>query len=341
MTLVTHELVAFMEDPDNPDIPNVIHSTDAARDYGYDAALVGGVTVYGWTVATIREALGDRWLEDGWAEIAFRRPAYPDDQLTISVDQTDAGHELTVAKGPDDRAITGTVGLGRASWADALHRPHDTEARPRPDTLPLLIPAIAPVGQYLRPMPVAFSAADATRYAVEQEADGDPLWAGPKPRIHPGWLATRCTPFIHHSYDYGSAIHSRSQIQHLAPAYAGQTITVSGTFIETCERKGHHYGVVDCLISVVGRHGSRPNPPHHHLPSRQAPPGGRLRRPTVARRRPRSASAAAPRAATAVATRPSVLARKPRPTPGSPPRPTNETPATAETRTLRAPATPA
>lgn len=248
-TGASRDFTAFMEDPDNPDIPNVIHSTDAARDYGYEAALVGGVTVYGWTVATIREALGDGWLEQGWAEIAFRRPVYPDDRLTIQVEQAANGaHELTVSKGPNEDAITGTVGLGRAAWAAELHRPQDVEAQSALESRPLLTPDVAPIGQDLRPMPVPLSTEAATRYAVEQEADGDPLWFGPDARIHPGWLAARCTPFIHHSYDYGPAIHARSQIQHLAPAFAGQTLTVSGTFVETFERKGHHYGVVDCLI---------------------------------------------------------------------------------------------
>ena len=172
---------------------------------------------------------------------------------TIQVEQ--AAHdvyELTVSKGADERAITGRLGLGRAAWAARLHRPQDLEARPRPEALPLLTPEVAPLGRDLRPMPVPLSAEAATRYAVEQEADGDPLWFGPTPRIHPGWLAARCTPFIHHSYDYGPAIHTRSQIQHLAPAHSGpgegQTLVVAGTFVETFERKGHHYGVVDCLI---------------------------------------------------------------------------------------------
>ncbi len=251
--LVTKDLTAFMEDPDNPEIPNVIHSTDAAREYGYQEALVGGVTVYGWTVATIREALGDGWLEDGWAEINFRRPVYPEDRLTIQVDQSVNGsHKLTVWKSANERVITGAVGLGRAGWSALLCRPQDIEARLCPNVLPRLTPKVAPVGRELRPMAVPLSAEEATRYAVEQEADGDPLWFGPNPRIHPAWLAARCTPFIHHSYEYGPSIHARSQIQHLASAHtgpdAGQTIVVGGTFLETFERKGHHYGIVDCLI---------------------------------------------------------------------------------------------
>ncbi|HJN91166.1 MAG TPA: hypothetical protein QGF05_00390, partial [Dehalococcoidia bacterium] len=100
MVTARREFRAFMEDPDNPNIPNVIHSTDAARDYGFDAALVGGVTAYGWTVSTIREAAGDRWLDDGWVDVAFRRPIYPDDDLTIAVEEAESGSfALSVRKG--------------------------------------------------------------------------------------------------------------------------------------------------------------------------------------------------------------------------------------------------
>jgi hypothetical protein len=244
------EFRAFMEDPDNPNIPNVIHSTDAARDYGFDAALVGGVTAYGWTVQTIRDAVGDQWLDDGWIEVAFRRPIYPEDALTIAVE--DAGNDafaLSVVKGDGEVAIHGTLGLGTASWAGELHRSGDTEGRPAPESLPLLTPESVPLGEDLRPMPVAISVEAATRYAVENEADTDPVWAGARPRLHPSWIAARATPFMHHSFDYGPSIHTRSQIQHLAAGYGGQTVVVSGTFMDTFQRKGHHYGVVDCVVA--------------------------------------------------------------------------------------------
>ena len=123
MTRVTQAFVAFMEDPDNPDIPNVIHSTDAARDYGFEAALVGGVTAYGWTVPAIREALGDRWLEDGWLDLHLRRPIYPDDGLTIVVGEDGDGYALTVTKAGDEYVMRATLGLGSASWAGELGAP--------------------------------------------------------------------------------------------------------------------------------------------------------------------------------------------------------------------------
>jgi hypothetical protein len=61
------------------------------------------------------------------------------------------------------------------------------------------------------------------------------------------------TPLLHHSYDYAPAIHTRSQIQHVAPAHPGQTFTFAGTFREAFERKGHHYAVLDgVMLSEAG-----------------------------------------------------------------------------------------
>ena len=54
-------LVAFMDDPDAPRPENPIHSTSGALEYGYAAALVGGVVVYGWATPLILDVLGDTW----------------------------------------------------------------------------------------------------------------------------------------------------------------------------------------------------------------------------------------------------------------------------------------
>jgi hypothetical protein len=37
----------------------------------------------------------------------------------------------------------------------------------------------------------------------------------------------------------------RSQVQHLAPAKAGQTFTMVGTFLRAYEQKGHHVAELD------------------------------------------------------------------------------------------------
>jgi hypothetical protein len=56
------------------------------------------------------------------------------------------------------------------------------------------------------------------------------------------------TPLFRHSYLYGPAIHVRTQIQHLAPARAGQELVVAARLHAAYERKGHHVHESDCWI---------------------------------------------------------------------------------------------
>ena len=241
----TREITAFLDGEDSPDISNPIHSTAVATEYGFKAALVGGVTVYGWTVPAIIEALGERWLDDGWVDISFRRPVYPGDEMTATVERNANGDELVMAKAGGEVCLQGYVGLGTAPFLPGLAMPDRIYAEARGARLPELTLEEAPVGEDLRPMPVPFPVADAEEYVRTKQLDNHPRWFGERARMHPGWLAARMTPMIHHSYDYGPAIHTRTQAQHLRPAIAGQTITVAGHFIDAFERKGHHYGVVD------------------------------------------------------------------------------------------------
>lgn len=249
----TRHITAFLDGEDSPDIPNPIHSTAVASQYGFKAALVGGVTVYGWTVPAIVEALGEQWLDTGWADVSLRRPVYPGDEMTATVEQTSEGWRLHMANQDGEACIAGTVGMGSGPFLPGLAMPDRTFAEPRPKHPPQLTLEDAPVGEDLRPLPVPFPLDEAADYVNVKQLDDHPRWFGEGARIHPGWLAGRMTPLIHHSYEYGPAIHTRTQAQHLAPAFAGQTITVAGHFIDAYERKGHHYAVVDGAIFAEDR----------------------------------------------------------------------------------------
>ncbi len=82
-TVIENSVVAYLDNDDSPDISNPIHSTEVAKSYGFTGPLVGGVTVWGWATDTILEALGEDWLQEGWAEYSFRQPVYPGDTLLI------------------------------------------------------------------------------------------------------------------------------------------------------------------------------------------------------------------------------------------------------------------
>lgn len=243
-------LVAFMRDPDAPRPENPIHSTGGARDYGYRGALVGGVTVYGWAVPAILQALGNRWLEDGFAEVALRHPTYPGDRITTRVEpRSDGSWDLGIRKQDDELAVSGSVGLGRAPWFEMFHLPKRCDPEARPDSLMPLALESAPVGRDVRAMAVAIDADEARAFAREYGADDNPLFTrDDPPLLHPGWVAGAVTRLLHHSYEYGPAIHSRSHIQHLRRAEAGQTLTVAGHMVRAYERKGHHYHETDGVL---------------------------------------------------------------------------------------------
>ena len=83
-TFIENKFEAYLDNDDSPDISNPIHSTEIAQAYGFKGPLIGGVTVWGWSVDTILEALGPKWLEKGWSEFSFRYPTFPGDVLKIT-----------------------------------------------------------------------------------------------------------------------------------------------------------------------------------------------------------------------------------------------------------------
>jgi acyl dehydratase len=249
-------ITAFMEDPDAPRPGNPIHSTSGGTEYGYRAALVGGVTVYGWAAPAIMEALGDGWLDHGWCEVSFRRPTYPGDEMTARLtEQPDGSFALDMTNQDGKSCLVGLAGLGDAPWLGEMLTPERLDPEPKPDSLPQLTLDNAPIDQDLRPQAVEITEEQARRYATEQVADEHPLFLGERPRIHPGWIAARMSPYMHHTFEYAPSIHSKSHIQHLAPAFAGQTVTIGGRGVEVFERKGHQYIAADGLIT--GEDGTR------------------------------------------------------------------------------------
>ena len=177
---IERHLTAFMNDADRDDLSNVIHSADGAREYGYTAPLVAGVTTYGWTVPVIREVMGDTWLDDGWIDISFRRPVYPSDELSVCLTAVSGEnhYELVVKKTDGSRALVGRVGLGRADWFSKIEHPSPVKPVPQVVVRPRLTPENLPVGQDMLPMVVTISAGEATEYAALAQADPGPPWCG-------------------------------------------------------------------------------------------------------------------------------------------------------------------
>ncbi len=258
-TTAERQLLAFLDGEDSPTISNPIHSTEVAAQYGFRGALVGGVTVYGWLTPPAIEVLGERWLSDGWADVRFRRPTFPGEMMTARVELGGDGVTAVAMVNPAGAAtVEGTAGVGKAPWFAELTAPGYRPAETKPESVPELTLDTALNGQLLRPMPVPWSAADASAYAENLQQDTTGRFNGPAPLIHPGWIAARMTPLLKHSFNYGPSIHVRTQVQHLAAARAGQTFTVEGKFLGAYEQNGHHVAELDgSLISETGEEVAR------------------------------------------------------------------------------------
>ena len=241
------KILAFLDGPDSPDISNPIHSTAGAANYGFKGALVGGATVFGWATPLILETMGTDWLRKGWASISFRRPTYPGEELTISLEPTGPQEFLLRISGADgDDRLKGEIGIGMAPWLSEIVDTEISKAAVSDTELPLLTLSIAPIGQTLSPLGDPLSVPDAISYGADKQRSKDELFVGEKPIAHPGWICARPIRFLHHSYNYSPAIHAKSQIQFFGEIHAGENIVTTGTFVEAYERKGHTYGVVDC-----------------------------------------------------------------------------------------------
>jgi hypothetical protein len=245
-TVVENRFTAWMDNPNDPTINNKIHAADGAKEYGYRAALVGGVTVYGWCVPTILEALGESWLDRGWVEVNFRRPTYPGDEMTISAAHNDDAWVLTAKNQAGEPCITGSAGLGDAPWLGMLELSQRLAPDPEPNPRPQLTLENAPIGKDILTRRFAVSVDDAHAYARNKMRSHDPLWRGEQPFVHPSMFALQMITHLNYCYEYGRpSIHASSHIQHLARARAGQEFTLTGHFIDAYERRGHHYAVFD------------------------------------------------------------------------------------------------
>ena len=261
---IERSVTAFLDGEDSLSIPNIIHSTEGAARFGFSGALVGGVTVYSWAVPALIDGLGEEWLDSGWIDLRLRRPVYPGDEITTRVTPNSllprAGGgaeggggpspvEFTMAKESGEVCIAGTAGMGEADFYQDLAVAQNRVVAPEADPPTLLTRDNLPVGEDLPAMAVPMTVEDAAEYADQFARDPHPRWRGEGARLHPGWIAGRCTRLIRHTYNYRAGIHAGSQIQMLGPITAGQTLVVSGHMTDGYRRKLHEYCLLDVTIS--------------------------------------------------------------------------------------------
>lgn len=252
---VEGDFIATMEDPDDPAMfeRNRIHTNAGAQEYGFEGAFVGGVTLYGWCVPTIVDAIGEGWLDDGWINIRFRRPTYPGAHVRVRVAPSDVTPQAFLVQALHDDgevSIVGEAGTGTAPWLADLRATPFSPPEP-PGERPLLTLEDAPSGRRLRSFRYGKQTPDPSHSAAAQAGIVE-FGTSAGSVVHPGTVARQMISLLAHSYEYGRpAIHTESYIQTFARIPADEDVVLCGTFIRAFERNGHHYAVIDADLYTL------------------------------------------------------------------------------------------
>ena len=249
---IENTVVAYLNNEDSPDISNPIHSTEVAKAYGFEGPLVGGVTVWGWATDTILEALGEDWLEDGWAEYSFRHPTFPGDTLIIRAvlnpDPSSGSWEVKMISQSDEVCVVGKVGLGKAEWSHEFVRPHQMDPTNESSRKELLTLENAEIGKDWRAMKLEFSIEASREFTSQKQLTNNPLFVGENAIAHPSWTAGWPEKLLRHNFDIPSSMHTRTRVQHMSKIAAGTSVTGGAHLIDAYERKAHHFANYDVLL---------------------------------------------------------------------------------------------
>ena len=250
--VIENAVVAYLGNEDSPEISNPIHSTEVAKAYGFTGPLVGGVTVWGWATDTILAALGEDWLENGWAEYSFRLPTFPGDTMTIravlDAEPPSGPWKVEMINQSGEVCVAGKVGLGTAVWSDELIRPrsmHPTEEAQQKGPLTL---ENAETGKDWKAMKLDFSKESARAFTTQKQLTDNPLFVDDKAVAHPSWTAGWAEQLLRHNFDIPSSMHTRSRVQHHRKIAIGTSITGGAHLIDAYERKAHHFANFDVLL---------------------------------------------------------------------------------------------
>ncbi len=243
-------VVAFLDDEDDPAaMVDPVHSPELARELGFAGALVAGDNLWGWSVPAILETLGEAWLDHGWARFRFRQPVYPGDEVRIALSPETGGAFVLRMVNPDGvDCVVGEVGLGANDALAGFEAPTRMDPAPGPDPQPELRVDSALVGVDWTPMAVDASPEVLRAYMELSHRSAAPPFAGEDPRLHPAWLVGRPEALMRHNFVIIGSIHTRTEVEFLAPAHAGGEVVTGGRCVAVYERRGRPYVEFDCLV---------------------------------------------------------------------------------------------
>jgi len=207
---------------------NRIHTDDGAREQGFPAALVAGVSTYAYATRPLVDAYGLAWLRRGGGEVRFRSPVFAGDLVECVPVPTADGVRVEVQcprRQPEPNVMFDAV-------LDAGSPPAMRDGERLPDRSIVLAGEFGP------------------GYGVRAGDDLD-LYER-EGIVHPAVWPAIANRVFSQDLVRGSWIHTRSIIRHHDVGPAGATVTVRATVVDRFVRRGER-AVVDIAIELDGR----------------------------------------------------------------------------------------
>ncbi len=257
MTVKKSQLVrTVVAHNDAEDSGNPMHNDDAARALGYKAALVPGVTVYGYMTSQLLEYFGEAWLTDGCMAVSFRKPVFAGEtqRIEASLEDDDSVIHINVVDPEGDVCVSGKAPMNR--YEPAIHDSGYDLAN-------------TPIAAY-RAMPNQKQ--PAARQSFEQERVLGSIFATFANKraaeflrqmqdhhhiyqhgtTHPAWLLRQANIIVDQNIAVGPWIHTANEIQSFGLATNDEPFEVRAQVLDLFEKKSHQYVDLDVVMLAEG-----------------------------------------------------------------------------------------
>tara|TARA_B100001057_G_scaffold160946_1_gene161568 strand:- start:4058 stop:4879 length:822 start_codon:yes stop_codon:yes gene_type:complete len=228
---------------DAEDSENRIHSDEVARRYGFSSALVSGVNIFGYLTQPLVRQYGEQFLQQGMLDVAFLKPAYQNDLLTIrseSLGQESSRRSHVTCAYNEEGALLAKL----ESWLPAELPAVNALVESEPGRSISVRPEISDQAITLNlPGPLLHwqpEVEDNTHH-VSVQRDQSPIYRGENGFIHPYYLLEMCNIALKNMYLMPAWIHTASRLTLRDACRVGRDYRIKTIPTKKWVRKGHEF----------------------------------------------------------------------------------------------------
>lgn len=244
MQPMSYTSIAFNEVPESE---NRIHGDEVAAQYGFEGALVPGVTVSAYLAHPAVAAWGMDYVSRGAARVVVEKPVYDGHAFSVTVSSDgERAYDAVLAD------ASGSVRARARCWLpealpEAPKRRGDTlltRGHERPVGTPETLRRLQRDG--LHALPVRWDdTAELTRYFRDASLMPEPLNIAGGRYAHPGFVLGLTNWALGGNVRISPWLHLQTESQCFAAIEFGADLVVESAIVDLFEKKGHHFCDVD------------------------------------------------------------------------------------------------